>query len=72
MPGANRFINVVLQSEQQANASLIKDKFLIMSMDLRLDQAEASEAELAEIWKVSVTTTTTTKQQPIPNQSVDL
>lgn len=47
-----KHINVVLQSEQQANASLMKDKFLIMSMDLRPDQNEATETEVAELWKV--------------------
>lgn len=47
-----KHIYVTLQSEQQANASLIKDKFLIMSTDLRTEQIDATETEIAELWKV--------------------
>lgn len=54
LPGAKKSINVVLQSDQQANIALTKDKFLVMCMELEAALADATEAEIAEIWKVCV------------------
>lgn len=52
VPGAKKSINVVLQTDQQTNIALTKDKFLVMCMELDAALADATEAEIAEIWKV--------------------
>jgi len=60
--GAKKCINVVLQSDQQANIALTKDKFLVMCMELEAALSDATEAEIAEIWKKTANTVTTMEQ----------
>lgn len=62
IPGAKKSINVVLQSDQQTNIALTKDKFLVMCMELEAALADATEAEIAEIWKKTANTVPSIEQ----------
>lgn len=51
-PGANNSINVVLlQGPNNAQSTLVKDKFLVMCMELSPD-ASTSAQDITELWKV--------------------
>lgn len=52
LPNASASISVVLQSGHNVTLLLNKDKFLVMSMEL--DDASATQHDIAELWKVSV------------------
>lgn len=52
-PGANTSINVVLlQGPNNTQATIVKDKFLVMCMELAPD-ASTSTQDITELWKVS-------------------
>lgn len=50
-PGNSANINVVLQPGHNVTLLLNKDKFLVMCMEL--DDANATQQDIAELWKVS-------------------
>lgn len=52
-PGSSANINVVLQPGHNMTLLLNKDKFLVMCMEL--DDANITQQEIAELWKVSHT-----------------
>lgn len=64
-PGASTSINVVLLQQQQqpgggvqqVAATLVKDKFLVMCMELTPD-ASTSTQDIAELWRVRCTSNT--------------
>lgn len=49
-PGISTTINVVLQSGPNVQLLLNKDKFLVMCM--QIDDINASQHDIADIWKV--------------------